>query len=601
MQPERTPVHQHETLFVQTRKRFVPTWSKGENGSQELTLHVGLKEFCFDEPDLFPWAEKFMEQDSFLAGSATSWTGQPIEWPRIQEILETFVEEGVVARTPPANLANSPPSARHLEFLKDDAARRAFETPRSWNPDSDVVVREITGMNLPQAYLESAMPVYLLAHTAVDQEGRQVGEINAFPDMMRLKLPTDWKTCNYAGSRYRHELPMNMTGLRSMLSNWTPVLRSVLLVREEFTKRFPQSGPKWKLGEVLFASYSVLATVSYQVTRRDNPVRNGDLSPVLSSMFRVTDGIRMVSGFLLDIMERPRFHDTPTGWKDIVEAAEIEDQYRSSRGVCAGPQNMIEELVQTLMDGKPVTAPGGTDLPADWVASIPEGVDYGLLGLQMHACLMMVWVKLGLAVASIHDALLRAPDLKGPKLDLLRTVIERDFVRLRQGRNILAAQRDLSDIYYRNIYDHVQPGIRGLAKEDRKRFEVEMTPPAGLLGDGARGALRDLFGSLGEPPECAALLQEISGYVFDYVRYERNALRPIAEIQRQINTLLGRPQAQEPITAQHLAVGPALRRATFDYGPNSLTETIQEALGIAIESSQDETTVTYGGRSFSLR
>ncbi|HEX4385715.1 MAG TPA: hypothetical protein VH083_22295 [Myxococcales bacterium] len=602
--PEQAPpVEPHETLFILPRKRFVPIYGKSDEGVPELVLHVGLKEFCFDEPDLFPWAEKLIEQDSFVAGAATSWTPEPLEWPRIKELLDTFVVEGIMSRTPPVTAASPPPTEKHLRFLAEDAKRRTFSEPQSFNPDSEKVIQEITGLRLPNAFLECAMPVYMLAHTTFDRENRHVGEINAFPDMMRLKLETEWRTCNYAGSRYRAEMPMNMTALKSMLSHWTPVLRSMLAIREEFVKRFPQNADgRWKLGEVLFGSYSVLTTVAYQVMRRDNPVGNGQLDPVMSSLFRVTDGIRMVSGFLLDIMEYPAYHADLVTWRDIVEAAERWDQYRSSRGVCAGPTNMIEELVQTMMNGKPVASAGPNPQPlGEWTKIIPEGVDYGMLGLQMNACLMMLWVKLGLAVSSIRDALERVPDLNEGKVGVLRAAIEEDYKRLKQGRNVLAGQRDLSEIYYGAIYDNVQQGIRGLAAEDRKLFKVEMNPPEGLLGAGARGAVRDLFGSLEKSPEASALLQEIGDYVFDYVRYERNALKPIAAIQRQINTLLGRPQAEEPLGARHLAVGPALRRATFNYGPNSLTETIEKALGIGIDSFEDTTTVTYGGRSFDLR
>jgi hypothetical protein len=605
MEPEQAllPVEPHETLFVLPRKRFVPIYGKTDEGSPELVLHVGLKEFCFDEPDLFPWAEKLLEQDSFVAGAATTWTNAPLEWPRVKELLDSFVAEGIMSRTPPVTAANPPPTEAHLKFLREDANRRTFAEPQSLNPGSEKVIREITGLDLPHSFLECAMPVHLLSHTTFDRESRQVGEINAFPDMMRLKLQTEWRTCNYAGSRYRAEMPMNMTALKSMLSHWTPVLRSMLAIREEFVKRFPRNPDgRWKLGEVLFGSYSVLATVSYQIMRHDNPVPNGQLDPVMSSLFRVTDGIRMVSGFMLDIMEYPAYHADLVVWKDIVEAAERWDQYRSQRGVCAGPTNMIEELVQTMMDGKPVASEGPNPPPlGDWTKIIPEGVDYGLRGLQISACLMMVWVKLGLAVASIKDSLDRVPDLNEGKIGALRAANAEDYERLKQGRNVLAGQRELSEVYYGNIYDHVQEGIRGLAAGDRKLFKVEMNPPEGLLGKGSRGAVRDLFASVASSPESSALLQEISDYVFDYVRYERNALKAISAVQRQINTLLGRPQATEPLGTRHLAVGPALRRATFNYGPNSLTETVEKTLGIRIESFENATTVTLAGRSLELR
>lgn len=82
-------------------------------------------------------------------------------------------------------------------------------------------------------------------------------------------------------------------------------------------------------------------------------------------------------------------------------------------------------------------------------------------------------------------------------------------------------------------------------------LEVEYTQPADLLGERARRALRDLFASSEEPAFAAAnavVLQEIAGHVLDYLRFERNALRTIAGVQREINALLGRPQPSEPLT-----------------------------------------------------
>src|SRR3954469_16294185 len=73
-------VDPHEMLFVTARKRFVPVYGQGQDGARELVLHVGTQEISFDEPDLFPWAEKLIEQDSFMAATATTWSAEPLEW-----------------------------------------------------------------------------------------------------------------------------------------------------------------------------------------------------------------------------------------------------------------------------------------------------------------------------------------------------------------------------------------------------------------------------------------------------------------------------------------------------------------------------------------
>ncbi|HEY6909781.1 MAG TPA: hypothetical protein VI356_10450 [Myxococcales bacterium] len=603
MQPDRQPVDPHETLYVSTRKRFVPVYNALPDGGKELVLYCGLHEISFDEPDLFPWAEKLVQQDSFMAGSATTWSPDPLEWPRVKGLLEALLEAGILDRNrPQLATAQLPLSQLHLDFLEAEEARPVVPAPRSWNPDPGAVLREIVGRDMEAGYLEAALPVHRLAHIAIDREGRQVGEMNTYPDMLRLKLPTEWKTCGYAGSRYHDDMPMNMTALRSMLAHWKPVLRATLLFREEFLRRYPQlPDGRWKLGEVHFVSSGILALVGLQVMRWRNPVRNGDLDPVLSSLFRVIDGVRMVTAHMLDLYERPMFHDTPIGPKDVTEAAEREDQYRSGRGVCAGPQSMIDELLETLMNGKPVEGSAGPLGP--WAADIPQALDYGLRGIQVYAPVMTVWVRMGLAYARIREALLRAPGPIQGRLGRFREAVERDIERLLPGRNHTAEQRDFSEPFYRRMFHHAQLGIRGLAPHDRKDLAVELAPPPGLLGERARGALRDLFASAEEPAAAAAngeLLQEIADHVLDYLRFERNALRTVTAVQREINLLLGRPQPSAPLTGSQLAIFHLLRRLTPNRGQYYLIDTVQETLGVAVENQQDATTVVHAGRSLVL-
>ncbi|HEX4383716.1 MAG TPA: hypothetical protein VH083_12225 [Myxococcales bacterium] len=234
-------VEPHETLFVVPRKRFVPVYEAGE-----LTLHVGQHEISFDEPELFPWAEKLIEQDSFLAAAAAGWSLTPLEWPRVQSLLADLIDAGILSRAPSKG-PGAAPSPKYLELLEQERMRRAPASPRFWTEPE--LLRE---HGLEEGYLEAVVPVFRLAHIAVDREGRQVGELNTFPPGLRLKVPTEWKTCAYAGSRYHDELPMNMTALKSMLAHWKPVLSATLTFRAELLKRRPQPPGQFRLGDLLF-------------------------------------------------------------------------------------------------------------------------------------------------------------------------------------------------------------------------------------------------------------------------------------------------------------------------------------------------------------
>ena len=574
----------HEILFVVPRKRFVKVYEAGE-----LTLHVGMQEIGFDEPELIPWAEKLIEQDSFLAGHSVGWSSQPLEWPRVSGLLDDLIGAGILARAPLRPQAA--PSQAHLDFLALEQARPALEA-RFWAPG---LLREITGRDLPMGFLESVVPIYRLAHIALDREGRQVGEVNTFPSQLRLKVPTEWKTCAYAGSRYLDEMPMNMTALRSMLTQWKPVLLTALACRAEFLQRSPQPPGRFRLGDLLFLTSGILALPAFLMLRQRAPVPNGELDPALSSLFRVVDGVRMVAGHMLDLYERPLFHDSLVAPEDLSAAGEIFDMYRSTHGVCAGPQAMIDELLRTLIEGKPCES-SSWDCP--WLAEIPAALDYALRGRQLNAVTFTVWVRMGLAYTRIHEALQRAP--LGGRLGALREAIARDFELIQPGRNHLVEQRDFSERYYREMFNQAQRCLR--EPGSYTDFTLAMQPPKDLLGEHATGKLRDLFVSLEEPSAAAAnapLLRELAGYVVDYLRFERNALRTVIAVQREINQLLGRPQPHSVLTSTQLAIFHLLRAGTRGATPY-LIDTLREVLGVEISSTEDATIASYRGLSISL-
>jgi hypothetical protein len=575
-------------------------YNTGPGGEKELTLYCGLQEISFDEPELFPWAEKLIQQDSFQAGAATAWSARPLEWPRVKELLESLIDAGILAREADRQTAaQTALSAAHHDFLDREQARPATEVPRFWSPDPSPIVEEVTGRGgLDIGFLESIVPVHRLAHIALDREGRQVGEANSFPDRMRLKLPTEYKTCGYAGTRYLDEAPMNMTALRSMLAHWRPVLAATLACREEFLARYPQyPDGRWKLGDVLFMTSGVLAVPAIQMLRWQDPVQNGELDPVLSSLFRVIDGVRMVSGYMLDLYERPMVHDTPVTPRDLTDAAEREDQYRSGIGVCAGPQAMIDELVQTALQGKPLAGPPPVLGP--WAADIPKAMDYALLGRALVATTSTIWVAMGGAYARIHEALQREPALTGGRLGKLREAFERDFLSVLPGRNDQAAQRAWSYEWHKITFERAQLGVTGLAAADRVSFDAVLHPPDSLLGESAANALRELFASVETEPAHAAngpLLQEIAGHLLDYLRFERNALPTVTWLQRQINALLGRPQPVAPFSSKELSLHHAMRAGT----PGAavyLLDPFKEALGLTVDNRADSTTVALGERS----
>jgi hypothetical protein len=119
MRTQRTLLDADDELVFPKHKRVVAQYSTDESGVTELHLYYGEKEISFDEPELFAFGEGLAKQSLFVAGTATTW-GDGYDWPRVRELLEQLIREGILRRadedqsetssTPEACLSPLPPA-----------------------------------------------------------------------------------------------------------------------------------------------------------------------------------------------------------------------------------------------------------------------------------------------------------------------------------------------------------------------------------------------------------------------------------------------------------------------------------------------------------
>ncbi|MFE8600328.1 hypothetical protein [Archangium violaceum] len=590
MSQEAVSVDPHETLYLPMRRRFMSEYATTPEGTRELRIFYGVKEITFDEPDLFSFGEKLLEQERFMAGSATAWSaGEPYPWERVRELLEVLVAEDILSREPPAPAPAPSESESHRRWMELEATRQAPTEPLWWNPDCASVMERLTGRPLELGFLEAVVPVHRLAHPALDAEGRHVGESNVFPDAMRMKLRTEWRACHYPGSRYRDEAMMNVTALKAMSRHWKPVLQGVLAVRQEFLRHHPlPPDGRWRLGDLHALSRVVLALPALLLMRGNAPVPNGALDPVLSSMFRVTDGVRMVTAILLFLPERPMTYDTPITAAELYRIAEQDNHFLSNRGVCAGPQAMVEEFLATLMDGKPVEGPP-QPLP-EWAADIPAAMEYGLRGIQLYCVQYNLWGYMCRAYEVIRAALNELEDAPEGVLGRLRERIERDWERIIRTRLHQATQRDWADARYSEMFDRAQHGLRNFGEGAPLRIRDVFRPIRDDVDKQARLRLRELLRSCaGAPSEAqGAVLEAVADATAEFLAIERSALRALEDVQRQVNALLQRPHPARKFSGADLSLHLALRVGTIGVFPY-LLDVFREELGIAVENTGDAT------------
>ncbi|AKJ06244.1 Hypothetical protein AA314_07870 [Archangium gephyra] len=569
------------------RRRSTRQYVTTPEGTRELHIYFGVKELTLDEPDLISFGEALLEHDQFMAGSATAWSvGEPYPWERVRELLEALLAEELLSREAP-----KPSSEGQLlrRFLESEARRAAPSEPLWWNPDCPRVMERLVGQPLELGFLETVLPAYRLAHPALDAEGRHVGEMSVFPDAMRMKLPTERRTCPYPGSRYREEAPMNLTALKSMTRHWKPVLRAVLAVREEFLRHHPLlPDGRWRLGDLHALSYVVLALPSLLLMRANAPVPNGMLDPVLSSLFRVTDGVRMVTSYLLLLLEGPVPYDTPTTAAELLRVTEQANLYLSTRGVCAGPPHMVEDFFATLLEGKPVT--GAPIPPAAWEAELPAAMDYGLLGLQLYSLQSTHWSRMCHAYDVIHTALLEVEEEPGGVLGRLRAHVERDWQLVQLSGLHHATPRALTEAAFSEMYARAQRGRRGFREGAPQHLRDAFTPAGDEVDGNARLRLRELMRSRAGAPSGARgdVLDAVADAVAEFLALERSALRVLEGTQRQVNALLQRPHPARKLSGADLSLGHRLRIGTTRMRPY-LLDVLREELGITVENTEDAT------------
>jgi hypothetical protein len=331
-----------DLLVLPMHKSMVVQYSTDRSGAPELHLSYGGKEISFDEPELFGFGETLAKQSQFRAGAATAW-GPGYAWTQVQELLAQLIAQGILERADEHAASEAPADSRARPSPLPPAAS---PTPRTWR-ECETITRELAGRPVELGYLELIVPIFRVAHVAMDADGRQVGEANVFPRALRLDVPTEWLTCIYPGTRYKVDRPMNVTALKSMRAHWGQMMATLHRIRSAFFRRFPQAAQGWTVGHLERLATLVLAVPSYQLMRCDRPLENGALHPALSSLFRVTDGLRMTMHQMLFVPfgEPTLSPHAPMTSQQILSYAERNYSFHSETGVCAGPRNMVQEFL----------------------------------------------------------------------------------------------------------------------------------------------------------------------------------------------------------------------------------------------------------------
>jgi len=573
-----------EVLCIPKRRRLTHSRFKDDNGQDVLHLFYGEIELIFDEPDVAPVGEKLIVVERFRAEEAMAWSNAaPHDWDKIRDLLQALIDQQVLKRieeSPAGGTTDSFPA--RLGLAPEGREARTFSGADQRCP---VITEEAFGRAFDLANLEVLVPIYRIAHPAMDTDGRQVGENNVTPRTLFLDLPTQRKVCGYVGSRYQDDLPMNVTAMKHMVKRWPELLSLTEQFRVALAARLPPRDPSsLRAGELHLLAVCDLAAVGYVLVRGVDPVPNGQLDGGLAAMFRLVDGVRLVTNDLLRAEPDGRGCDTPVTAQSIADYADRYSVYRGNHGVCAGPPALIDEYLRVLtgeasapIDVEPTVATRLGDLDA--------AIDYGLLGQRIESVVRYF----GSAQALLHDRLRAAFDGRSPQTKLQELVeapidsehyplLRDDFPLVETFQRELDVSRWLFARAAEALAGQVDPGSLD---------EIMALDPAAQAT--SQRQLAELFAPAVPEPICS----ELAAVAADVFALERRCLRIVAREQGALNERLQR-RPGSALTGVDLASYNRPRS-----GPPLYT-TLADGLGVSVTSDAGATVVRCGDRSLTF-
>lgn len=424
--------------------------------------------------------------------------------------------------------------------------------------EGEGLMRELTGRALDPAYLELVVPAFRIAQVAIDAEGRQLGETQVVPAVMRVDVPTQWLACDYRGERGLGLWPMNASALDSLRAHWAPAMSLLRVVRACYVKRFPSAALRMTLGDVHRLVSLLQAVPAYGLMRHDERIENGELHPVWSTLFRAADGVRLAVQRMLcgHGGDAPLPAHQAVGSDMVLDFVRRHRLFHSAHAVCAGPMALIDEFLQVLIEGRPASSGQAVVLDpvlTEELQHLGAALDYGLRALMAHAttrALEAVWQR------EAHRLGELAAGWRGRRTPQIAAWLQRmqqcnDRLATRSASTLTESlQTPLAAAT--ELFSACARGLHALDEVDALRAAVlaPPSPPVGRKVAELTAVFAQRLGLL--PGEAEGELRLLVASVLGLLATTRSIVGVASDTQAGINRLLGRAAARRPLQASDL-------------------------------------------------
>ena len=576
-----------DVLFVPNRRRLTHAMLAGPEGKEALHIFYGAKEIVFREPAMMPFGQSLLTVERFRAEEATSWSGKdPYDWDQVRGMLEALLNEEILKRFDEAqavvNTRAFPATlGRNLEGRKPETYSSLHDTVES-------ITQRTVGRAIDLGNLEVVLPVHRVAHPALDEDGRQVGENNVNNHLF-LDLPTERRLCNYPGTRYHADGPINSTALKQMMRRWPELLSLTEQFRAAFLKRIPLQAEAMSAGELQLLCTACAASVASLMVRGEKPVPNGQLDGGLAGTIRLIDGVRITTTQMIRDTAGNHGCDRPVTGKSVGDYAEHHSLFMDMWGVCAGPQVLVDEYLSVLVDGVPAPIQVQPDFAAR-TGDLDAGIDYGLYALRNESILRAYGVEQAFLHERLRDAFAKHATAPTKLRELIEIPIDRAHYPVMRVDHPLHETLEMDFRVSRWMFERAGSGLpAGILGSIDDLRHIDLAPWAAnerMLAGFLAAASKD-FAAMPE-----ALRDELLAVATSLFALDRVCLRAIEFEQQKINDRLrrksGRPLGFDDLAAYSRRSTPVLPRV------------LAEGLGISIATSANAVALSRDGRTLIL-